>query len=79
MSNSDPLIHLRDLCKTFGAQRALDHVSLDIYPGEGVALLDAVGAGKSTLVKIFSGTLAPDIGELWVDGQRQRFVSQLSA
>lgn len=79
MSNPEPLIRLRDLCKTFGAQRALDQVSLDIYPGEGVALLGAMGAGKSTLVKILSGTLAPDSGELWVDGQRQRFVSQLSA
>ena len=75
----EPLIRLRDLCKTFGAQRALDKVSLDIYPGEGVALLGATGAGKSTLVKILSGTLAPDTGELWVEGQRQRFVSPLSA
>jgi len=75
----EPLIRLRDLCKTFGAQRALDGVSLDIYPGEGVALLGAAGAGKSTLVKILSGTLAPDSGEVWVDGQRQRFVSPLSA
>ncbi|TFY85143.1 sugar ABC transporter ATP-binding protein [Pseudomonas nabeulensis] len=75
----EPLIRLRDLCKTFGAQRALDQVSLDIYPGEGVALLGAKGAGKSTLVKILSGTLAPDTGELWVEGQRQRFISPLSA
>lgn len=74
-----PLIRLRDLCKTFGAQRALDQVSLDIYAGEGVALLGATGAGKSTLVKILSGTLAPDSGEVWVDGQRQRFTSPLSA
>ncbi|WAT26599.1 ATP-binding cassette domain-containing protein [Pseudomonas sp. GXZC] len=74
-----PLIRLLDLCKTFGAQRALDQVSLDIYPGEGVALLGATGAGKSTLVKILSGSLAPDAGELWVDGQRQRFTSPLSA
>lgn len=79
MSSPEPLIRLRDLCKSFGAQRALDQVSLDIYPGEGVALLGAMGAGKSTLVKILSGTLAPDSGELWVDGQRQRFVSPLSA
>lgn len=73
------LIRLLGLCKTFGARRALDQVSLDIYPGEGVALLGATGAGKSTLVKILSGTLAPDAGELWVDGQRQRFTSPLSA
>ena len=75
----EPLIRLLGLCKTFGAQRALDQVSLDIYPGEGVALLGATGAGKSTLVKILSGSLAADAGELWVDGQRQRFTSPLSA
>lgn len=75
----EPLVRARDLCKTFGAQRALDQVSLDIYPGEGVALLGASGAGKSTLVKILGGSLAPDTGELWVDGTRQRFVSPLSA
>ena len=74
-----PLVRVLDLCKTFGAQRALDQVSLDIYPGEGVALLGATGAGKSTLVNILSGTLVPDAGEVWVDGQRQRFISPLSA
>ena len=75
----EPLIRLLGLCKTFGAQAALDQVSLDIYPGEGVALLGATGSGKSTLVNILSGILAPDAGELWVDGQRQRFTSPLSA
>lgn len=75
----EPLVRLLGLCKTFGAQCALDQVSLDIYPGEGVALLGANGAGKSTLVRILSGALAADAGELWVDGQRQRFTSPLSA
>ncbi|CRM29644.1 ATP-binding cassette domain-containing protein [Pseudomonas sp. 24 R 17] len=75
----EPLVRLLGLCKRFGAQWALDQINLDIYPGEGVALLGAAGAGKSTLVNILSGILAPDAGELWVDGQRQRFTSPLSA
>lgn len=79
MRNTEPLVRLRDLSKTFGAVRALDQVDLDIYPGEGVALLGASGAGKSTLVKILGGRLAVEAGELWVDGQRQRFTSPLSA
>lgn len=74
-----PLVRVRHLSKAFGAQSALDQVSLDIYPGEGVALLGASGAGKSTLVKILGGLLAPDAGEVWVDGVQQRFVSPLSA
>ena len=74
-----PLVRARDLCKTFGTQRALDQVSLELYPGEGVGLLGVEGAGKSTLVNILGGTLAPDAGELWVDGVRQRFISPLSA
>ena len=74
-----PLVRLLDLSKSFGAQRALEQVNLDIYPGEGVAVLGASGAGKSTLVKILSGSLAPDTGEVWVEGQRQRFTSPLSA
>lgn len=74
-----PLVRACDLCKTFGTQRALDQVSLELYPGEGVGLLGVEGAGKSTLVNILGGTLAPDAGELWVDGVRQRFISPLSA
>ncbi|WP_455825987.1 ATP-binding cassette domain-containing protein [Pseudomonas graminis] len=73
------MLRLLGLCKAFGAERALDQVNLDIYPVEGVALLGASGAAKSTLAKILSGTLAPDAGELWVEGLRQRFTSPLSA
>ncbi len=46
-----PLIRMLGLCKTFGAQRALDQVSLDIYPGEGVALLGAAGRLTITVLR----------------------------
>lgn len=75
----EPLIRVRELSKTFGANQALDRVSLDIFPAEVVALLGANGAGKSTLVKILAGSQTADGGELWVDGQPRHFVSPLSA
>ncbi|MCU0070079.1 sugar ABC transporter ATP-binding protein [Pseudomonas koreensis] len=76
---SEPLIRVRELSKTFGSNRALDRVSLDIFPAEVVALLGANGAGKSTLVKILAGSQSHDGGEIWIDGQPRHFSSPLSA
>ncbi len=50
-------------------KKVLDHVSFDIHGGETVALVGENGAGKSTLVRILSGILHPDEGEVWVDGE----------
>ncbi|AXJ04665.1 sugar ABC transporter [Pseudomonas fluorescens] len=76
---SEPLIRVRELSKAFGSNRALDRVSLDIFPAEVVALLGANGAGKSTLVKILAGSQTHDGGEIWIDGQPRHFSSPLSA
>jgi simple sugar transport system ATP-binding protein len=75
----EPLIRVRELSKLFGPHRALDRVSLDIYPAEVVALLGANGAGKSTLVKILAGSQSADAGEIRVDGEPRHFNSPLSA
>lgn len=63
-SVSPPLLEVRDVSKWFGATRALREVSLDIRAGEIHALVGANGSGKSTLVKIISGVLRPDFGEV---------------
>ena len=55
---------VRGVSKRFGATQALDHVQLDVRPGEVVALLGENGAGKSTLSNIVAGIFAPDTGTM---------------
>jgi fructose transport system ATP-binding protein len=62
------LLQARGLRKSFGHVEALRGVDLDLYEGEILALVGDNGAGKSTLIKILSGALVPDEGEIWIDG-----------
>jgi ribose transport system ATP-binding protein len=59
-----PLLFMTGIAKRFGATRALQDVSLDVFAGSVTALLGENGAGKSTLMKILSGALAPDRGSI---------------
>src|SRR5436190_21318388 len=63
-------IELRNLYKSFGRQRVLRGVSLDIEKGEGLVIIGASGSGKSVMLKHIVGLLKPDEGEVWFDGQR---------
>ena len=65
-TDTKPVVRALGITKYFGGVRALEKVSLNLIPGEIVALVGDNGAGKSTLVKILSGIYRPDEGSLWV-------------
>jgi D-xylose transport system ATP-binding protein len=65
-----PLVEMRDICLSFGGVHAVDHVSIDLWPGEVVGLLGHNGAGKSTLIKMLSGAYQADSGEIWINGEK---------
>lgn len=64
-----PLVEMRDIQVSFGGIKAVDHVSIDVYPGEVVGLLGHNGAGKSTLIKVLSGAYRKDGGEILINGK----------
>jgi ABC-2 type transport system ATP-binding protein len=68
MSNSDTVIEVRDLRKTYGTMIAVDGVSFDIHRGETFALLGPNGAGKSTTIEILEGYRRRSSGEVRVLG-----------
>jgi phospholipid/cholesterol/gamma-HCH transport system ATP-binding protein len=65
-----PLIELKGISKRFGRAVILDGVDLCIYKGDSLTVLGPSGTGKSTLLRIIAGLLAPDEGELYVNGER---------
>ena len=62
-------VELREITKTFGSLKANDAVSLDVPSGSIQGLLGENGAGKSTLMKILSGFISHDAGEILLDGK----------
>ena len=65
---SAPLVEIKGVHKTFGGVRAVEDVSLQLFPGEVVAVLGHNGAGKSTLMKMLAGAYPIDSGEVRVEG-----------
>ena len=64
-----PLVDLQNISIAFGGIRAVDDASIDLFPGEVVALLGHNGAGKSTLIKALSGAYKRDAGQIFIEGQ----------
>jgi ABC-2 type transport system ATP-binding protein len=61
-------VEIEDLVKKFGAFVAVDHVSLQVKPGEIFGFLGPNGAGKSTTIRMLCGLLSPTSGRAWVNG-----------
>lgn len=70
---NQPIIQIKDLCKSYpskkGAAVALEHINLDIYPGEIFGIIGMSGAGKSTLVRCINFLEKPTSGTVIFDGQ----------
>src|ERR1700759_3618372 len=68
--NGQPILEVRQICKSFPGVRVLKSVNLSIWPGEVHAFMGENGAGKSTLMKILSGAYRPDPGgEIRIEGK----------
>jgi ribose transport system ATP-binding protein len=76
---STPLLELRGIAKSFPGVRALDDVSLPIWPGEIHMLVGENGAGKSSLMKILCGAYRADQGEIYHHGKRVEINSPADA
>ena len=79
MSAVHPILEAHGLVKRYGHVTALDGADLGLYPGEILALIGDNGAGKSTLIKSLVGAVAPDEGEIRLDGRPVHFRSPIEA
>lgn len=78
-ANAAPTVSLANITKSFPGIRALDGVSLDLYPGEVHVIMGENGAGKSTLMKILCGAFPADAGSYLYQGEALRMTNPREA
>ena len=70
---NDIVLSIRNMSKSFGRNRVLDHISLDVKAGTVMGLMGENGAGKSTMMKCLFGTYQKDEGKIFLDGKEVSF------
>lgn len=75
----EPILQLEAITKKFPGVVALDHVSLEVFPGEIHAIIGENGAGKSTLMNILAGELQPDEGRIHYHGNEITIATPLAS
>ncbi|MBF2007142.1 ABC transporter ATP-binding protein [Chlorogloeopsis fritschii PCC 9212] len=68
---TEPLIELKGISKSFGNNKVLDDIDLTIYQGEALGIIGPSGTGKSTILRVIAGLIAPDAGEIYIQGIRR--------
>lgn len=78
-ADAAPVLRLEGITKTFPGVKALDGVTLELYPGQVTALVGENGAGKSTIVKTLTGIYQPDCGTISLGGEPVHFATAQDA
>lgn len=76
---NDVILSIRGMSKSFGRNRVLDHINLDIKPGTVMGLMGENGAGKSTMMKCLFGTYQKDEGHIYLEGKEINFAGPKDA
>ncbi|MFZ2096734.1 MAG: ATP-binding cassette domain-containing protein [Anaerolineales bacterium] len=79
MTETPPVVEMRNIKKNFAAVQALKGVDLVLHHNEVLGLVGDNAAGKSTLMKVLSGAYIPEEGEILIDGKKVHFTDPLHA
>ena len=68
MKNSENIIEIKNVCKSFGEKCILNNINISVKQGEFLTLLGPSGCGKTTLLRMIAGFGSADSGEILING-----------